>query len=233
MFGTLMERAQHVSRVHMGTDGDDVMRLAVTEIEVPLFVGMVAPLSAEEAMNKLRGPGVSMVNRVNSLSLCQNCSGCEICANTWDAKADGCFKVPAIPVKRAAQDTVEAGPSKKAVDDYWFCQDDAEVNNIDLDSQDDQWLCEAAVVLEAALEAVPDASVESTSQEELRQTVNAIAELEPSQTMHDFWAAMDEMARVGNTPEEEAGVPIEQIGGALGDHVSCPICPLVFSIIVI
>src|SRR3981189_3502366 len=164
VFGTLMERAQHVSRVNMGTDGDDVMKLAVAEIEVPLFVGMVAPLSAEEAMNNLRGSGVSMVNRVNSLSLCQNCSGCEICANTWDAKVDGCFKVPAIPVKRAAQDNTEAGPSKKAVDDYWFFQDDAEVNNIDLDSQDDQWLCEAAAVLEA----VPDAG--STSQEELRQT---------------------------------------------------------------
>src|SRR3981189_2206566 len=164
MFGTLIERTQHVSRVHMGTDGDDVMQLALTEVEVPLFVGMITPLSAEEAMKKLRGPGVSMVNRVNSLSLCQNCSGCEICANIWDAKADGCFKVPAIPVKRAAQDTVEAGRSKKAVDDYWFCQDDAEVNNINLDSQDDQWLCEAAAVLEA----VPDAG--STSQEELRQT---------------------------------------------------------------
>src|SRR3981189_364942 len=169
MFGTLIERTQHVSRVHMGTDGDDVMQLALTEIEVPLFVGMVAPLSAEEAMNKLRGPGVSMVNRVNSLSLCQNCSGCEICANTWDAKAvyDGCFKVPAIPAKRAAQDNAEAGPSKKAVDDYWFCQEEA--NNVDMDSQDDQWLCEAAAILEAALESVPDAE---SSQDELRQTVN-------------------------------------------------------------
>src|SRR3981189_870055 len=94
MFGAMVQRAQHVSRVHMGTDGDDVMQLASTEMEVPLFVRMVAPLSAEEAMNKLRGPGVSMVNRVNRLRLCQNCSGCEICANTWDAKADGCIKVP-------------------------------------------------------------------------------------------------------------------------------------------
>ena len=136
----------------MGTDGDDVMQLAM-----PLFVGMIEPLSAEEAMKKLRGPGVSMVNRVDSVSLCQNCSGCEICANTWDANAvyDGCFKVPAIPVKRAAQDKDEAGPSKKAVDDYWFCQDDdVEVHNIELDSQDDQWLCEAAAVLEAALEVL-------------------------------------------------------------------------------
>ena len=157
MFGTLIERAQQVSRVHMATDGDDVMQLVLTEVEVPLFVGKVAPLSAEEAMNKLRRPGVSMFNRVNSLSLCQNCSVCEICANTWDANAvyDGCFKVPAIPVKRAAQDKDEAGPSKKAVDDYWFCHDDdAWLNNIDLDSQDDQWLCEAAVVLEAALEVL-------------------------------------------------------------------------------
>ena len=47
--------------------------------------------------------------------------------------------------------------------------------------------------------------------------------------MYDFWAAIDEMARVDNTPEEEAGVLLEQIGGALGDHVSCPICALVFS----
>ena len=46
--------------------------------------------------------------------------------------------------------------------------------------------------------------------------------------MYDFWAAMDEMARVGNTPEEETGVLIEQIGGVLGDHVSCPICALDF-----
>src|SRR3981189_808967 len=178
MFGTLIERTQHVSRVHMGTDGDDVMQLALTEIEVPLFVGMVAPLSAEEAMNKLRGPGVSMVNRVNSLSLCQNCSGCELCANTWDAKAvyDGCFKVPAIPAKRAAQDNTEAGPSKKAGDDYWFCE------HANMDTQDDRWLCEAAAILEAALELVP--AVES-SQEELRQTVNKIVEL-PSQDMFDF-----------------------------------------------
>src|SRR3981189_2478557 len=47
--------------------------------------------------------------------------------------------------------------------------------------------------------------------------------------MYDFWAAMGEMARVDNTPEDEAGVPLEQIGGALGDHISCPICALVFS----
>src|SRR3981189_1493617 len=67
-------------------------------------------------------------------------------------------------------------------------------------------------------------------QEELRRAVGEIAELDPTQTMHDFWAAMDEMASV-NTPEEaaECGVLIEQIGGALDDRVSCPICALVFS----
>src|SRR3981189_2260953 len=148
VFGTLMERAQHVSRVNMGTDGDDVMKLAVAEIEVPLFVGMVAPLSAEEAMNKLRGSGVSMVNRGNSLSLCQNCSGCEICANTWDAKADGCFKVPAIPAKRAAQDNAEAGSSKKPVDDYWFW-------SVSVGSSDFEGVCEAATILAHCLEWVP------------------------------------------------------------------------------
>src|SRR3981189_2548709 len=219
VFGTLMERAQHVSRVHMGTDGDDVMRLAVTEIEVPLFVGMVAPLSAEEAMNKLRGSGVSMVNRGNSLSLCQNCSGCEICANTWDAKADACFKVPAIPAKRAAQDNAEAGSSKKPVDDYWFC----EVANMDTNSELRR--IQAVAIRLAARKLVP--AVES-SQEELRQTINEIVEL-PSQDMVDSCNSIAVMARVENTPEEEAGVPLEQIGGALGDHVSCPICALVFS----
>src|SRR3981189_1503756 len=239
-FSSVMERAQHVSDEHM----DDDMIVSLVEPEVPLllFPGeMVMPLTCEEAMGRLKG---AMQNTASRLTLCENCPGCEIFANTWDAKAvyddTGCFKVP-MPVKRGAQDNnEEAGPSKKAMtdkvlksknemDDLWFCRDEV------LSTQDDEWLCDGAKDFDSNddddwLCAAASAVDRTGSQEELRRAVGEIAELDPTQTMHDFWAAMDEMASV-NPPEEAAdsGVLIEQIGGALGDRVSCPICALVFS----
>src|SRR3981189_1189276 len=231
-FSSVMERTQHVS---------DDMIVSLVEPEVPLlFPGeMVMPLTCEDAMGRLKG---AMQNTASRLTLCEKCPGCEICANTWDAKAvydnTGCFKVP-MPVKRGAQDNNEAGPSKRAMtdkvlkskkemDDLWFCRDGV------LSTQDDEWLCEGAKDFDSNdnewLCAAASAVDRTGSQEELRRAVGEIAELDPTQTMHDFWAAMDEMASV-NTPEEaaESGMMIEQIGGALGDRVSCPICALVFS----
>ena len=95
------------------------------------------------------------------------------------------------------------------MNDLWFCRDEELLSTQDdewlcegakdFDSNDDEWLCEAA------------SAVDRTGrQEELRRVVNEIAELHPTQTMHDLWAAMDEMASV-NTPDEEAecGVLIE------------------------
>src|SRR3981189_381610 len=238
-FRSVMERAQHVSYEHM----DDDMIVSLVEPEVPLLLPgeMEMPLTCEDAMGRLKG---AMQNTASRLPLYKNCPGCEICANTWDAKAiyddTGCFKVP-IPVKRGAQDNNEAGPSKRAMtdlwfsdevlkskkemDDLWFCRDEV------LSTQDDEWLCEGAKDFDSSDDewlCAAASDVDRTgSQEELRRAVGEIAELDPTQTMHDFWAAMDEMASV-NTPEE-AGVLIEQIGGALGDRVSCPICALVFS----
>src|SRR5271155_4226768 len=210
-FLSAMTRAQHVSEVHMGDEDDMIVTL--DEPEVPLlFPGeMVMPLTTEDAMGRLKG---TMKNTASKLVLCENCPGCEICANAWDKKAvyddSGVFKMPTA-VKRAAQDSAQAGPSKRAADDYWFChellsQDDYWVceGAKDFDSQDDGWLCAAADALD------------TNSQEELRQAVNAIAELEPTQSMHDFWAAMDEMARA-DEGEAESGMSVEQIGGALND----------------
>src|SRR3977135_2514248 len=223
-FGTIMERAKHVSDEHM----DDDMSVTLLDVEVPLLQPgeMVMPLTSEQAMGWLKG---ALKNKPEKLMLCENCAGCEVCSNTWEPK----------PTKRSAQDTPEAGPSKKAMDDYWFCCDD---NGWAYDpkaaydstgcfkmplpvvlptevfaSQDDEWLCAGAK--------------EFDSQDDggLRRAVNAIAAMDPTQTMQDFWATMDEMARVDYTPEEEAEVPIEQIGGALGNRVSCPICALVFT----
>src|SRR3977135_283643 len=71
--------------------------------------------------------------------------------------------------------------------------------------------------------------MDSQDEGELRAEMKSIAAMDPTQTMQDFWATMDEMARVDYTPEEEAGVPIEQIGGGLWGRVSCPICALVFT----
>src|SRR3981189_3022662 len=147
-FSSVMERAQHVSDEHM----DDDMIVSLVEPEVPLLLPgeMVMPLTCEDAMGRLKG---AMQNTASRLTLCENCPGCEICANTWDAKAvydnTGCFKVP-MPVKRGAQDkNEEAGPSKRAMtdkalksknemDDLWFCRDEV------LSTQDDEWLCEGA-----------------------------------------------------------------------------------------
>src|SRR3981189_2572355 len=147
-FSSVMERAQHVSDEHM----DDDMIGSLVEPEVPLlFPGeMVMPLTCEDAMGRLKG---AMQNTASRLTLCENYPGCEICANTWDAKAvyddTGCFKVP-MPVKRGAQDNnEEAGPSKRAMtdkvlksknemDDLWFCRDEV------LSTQNDEWLCEGA-----------------------------------------------------------------------------------------
>src|SRR3981189_2825754 len=243
-FSSVMERAQHVSDEHMDETFSSVMErtqhvsddmiVTLVEPEVPLLLPgeMVMPLTCEDAMGRLKG---AMQNTASRLTLCENCPGCEICANTWDAKAvyddTGCFKVP-MSVKRGAQDNNEASPSKRAMtdlwfsdevlksmkemDDLWFCRDEV------LSTQDDEWLCEGAKDFDCSDDewlCAAASDVDRTgSQEELRRAVGEIAELDPTQTMHDFWAAMDEMASV-NTPEEaESGVLIEQIGGALGDR---------------
>src|SRR3981189_341469 len=225
-FSSVMERAQHVSDEHM----DDDMIVSLVEPEVPLllFPGeMVMPLTCEEAMGRLKG---AMQNTANRLTLCENCPGCEICANTWDAKAvyddTGCFKVP-MPVKRGAQNNNEAGPSKKVFksnDDLWFCRDEV------LSTQDDEWLCEGAKDFDSSDDewlCAAASDVDRTgSQEVLRRAVGEIAELDSTQTMHDFWAAMDEMASV-NTPEE-AGVLIEQIVARFGDPIRWSFFAFVF-----
>src|SRR3981189_1484193 len=81
-FSSVMERAQHVSDEHM----DDDMIVSLVEPEVPLLLPgeMVMPLTCEDAMGRLKG---AMQNTASRLTLCENFPGCEICANTWDAKA--------------------------------------------------------------------------------------------------------------------------------------------------
>src|SRR3981189_1589780 len=106
--------------------------------------------------------------------------------------------------------------SKKEMDDLWFCRDEV------LSTQDDEWLCEGAKDFDSNdddwLCAAASAVDRTGGQEELRRAGGEIAELDPPQTMHDFWAAMDEMASV-NTPDAAGGM-IEKRGGALGGAVS-------------
>src|SRR3981189_271825 len=107
-FSSVMERTQHVSDEHM----DDDMIVSLVEPEVPLlFPGeMVMPLTCEDKMGTLKRATQHTASR---LTLCENCPGCEICANTWSVKAvmddRVCSKMP-MPVKRGAQDNNEAGP---------------------------------------------------------------------------------------------------------------------------
>src|SRR3981189_1007936 len=194
-FSSVMERAQHVSDEHMDETFSSVMErtqhvsddmiVSLVEPEVPLLLPgeMVMPLTCEDAMGRLKGV---MKNTASRLTLCENCPGCEICANTWDAKAvydnTGCFKVP-MPVKRGAQDNNEAGPSKKAMTDFWFCSEPSKPREaMDglwfcrdevLSTQDDEWLCEGAKDLRSNHDdwlCVAASAVDRTgSQEELRR----------------------------------------------------------------
>src|SRR3981189_2020080 len=196
-FSSVMERAQHVSDEHMDETFSSVMErtqhvsddmiVALVEPEVPLLFPseMVMPLTCEDAMGGLKG---ATQNTASRLTLCENCPCCEICANTWDAKAvyddTGCFKVP-MPVKRGAQDNNEAGPSKKAMTDLWFCDEvlksKKEMDDLwfcrdeVLSTQDDEWLCEGAKDFDSTdderLCAAASAADRTGSQEELRRAV--------------------------------------------------------------
>src|SRR3977135_405882 len=98
-FCTIMERAKHVSDEHMD---DDDMIVTLEDVQVPLLQPgeMVMPLTSEQAMSCMKG---ALKDTPEKLMLCENCAGCEVCSNTWEPK----------PTKRSAQDTPEAGPSKK------------------------------------------------------------------------------------------------------------------------
>src|SRR5271156_4991930 len=241
-------------------DNDDMIVTLITP-EISLGIqGMTdAPLSEAEYIKKFGcETSVNVQNTESEIRMCENCcAGCIICTNQrWDDT--GVFKVPAPPVKRNANESCSEVPKKKvASDDYWFCkvpvneqlnneeflcsQDDAWLCSAveTLCGEDDDWLCSAAEAVEALegmeTDWVYDEKIQTAlnTQDEFRATLNDIRNLDPTQSMDDFWSSLAEMAQThasGDTEQGDEVDDIEQTGGALhGDRVSCPICALVFT----